>query len=366
MNTEREQLEDSPLNRLRAILGEVGTVEPVQHRVNIGDTVNVTDGAGGHPAATRVQVDAVVTCSVGGKRYKFLVECKKIAEPRHLPLILQQIRKAAREFPGSHPVLAADHLSEGARRELQEQGIGFVDGAGNVHIKFGTVLIDRQILSPVARPKLQRPLDRLASRKYARVLRVLLEHHDRAWGVKDLSQEARVSFRHAWVALDRLAEEGWVEKKRGQNRLAAPGTLLDFWAKHYPWRRHRFHRFYAPVRSFEDLLERLSILPDGTTYALTGPAGSMLVAPFVTFAVHYLYFGAGLEPFHRALDLRPVETGGANIVLVEPDDPGIFYGVRAIRGYPVACNTQLYLDLMALGGRGKDQATHLREQVMKI
>ncbi|MEK7764992.1 MAG: type IV toxin-antitoxin system AbiEi family antitoxin, partial [bacterium] len=284
----------------------------------------------------------------------------------HLPLILSQMEKAARKFPGAHPVLAADHLSEGARRELQERGIGFVDGAGNVRIKFGTVLIDRQILPPVARPRVQRPLDRLVSRKYARVLRVLLEHHDRPWGVRELSQEAGISFRHAWVALDRLAEEGWVEKKRGQNRLAAPGTLLDFWAGRYPWKRHQSHRFYAPVRSFDDLLERLSVLQDGTTYALTGPAGSMLVAPFVTFAVHYLYSGAGLEPFQRALDLRPVETGGANIVIVEPDDPGVFYGVRDIRGYPVACNTQLYLDLMALGGRGKDQATHLREQVMKI
>lgn len=365
------------VDHLRELLSELGLSPTFHHKIQIGDEVLVQDERRQSEivGAERVlrgqpRYEAVVTVTIAGRPRKILVEHRQVVEPRHLPLIFYRMDALTKTVPRAFPVLAAEHLSPRCHESLRAKGLGYVDAAGNAWLKFGTVLIDRKVGGGGPGPRRNTPLESLVARKYSRVLRVLLEGSlrdpEKGWTVQGLREEARVSFRHAWVVLKRLAEQGWVDKKRGGNRLVAPGTLLDFWAERYRWNRHTAHRFYAPARGLQELLEGLWTLPSATRYALTGPAAALLIAPYVTFAVYHIFTGSGIEPFQKALQLRPVETGGANLVLAEPDDEGVFYQTRTVRDVPLACNTQVYLDLRALGGRGKEQAEHLRREVMRF
>lgn len=95
--------------------------------------------------------------------------------------------------------------------------------------------------------------------------------------------------------------------------------------------------------------------------ALTLHSGAALVAPFVRSSEVHAYVRGDLDRFVKALDLRPVETGG-NVHLLIPNDEGVFYRARTIEGLPVVCNTQLYLDLFHYPARGREQADELRRQ----
>ena len=95
--------------------------------------------------------------------------------------------------------------------------------------------------------------------------------------------------------------------------------------------------------------------------ALTLHAGAALVAPFVRYTDVHAYIGVDADPLVKALDLRPVETGGS-IHLLTPKDEGVFYGLQTVDRVPVVCNPQLYLDLLQYPARGKEQAEELRRQ----
>lgn len=64
------------------------------------------------------------------------------------------------------------------------------------------------------------------------------------------------------------------------------------------------------------------------------------------------------------MELKEVSSG-PNITLLEPYDEGVFYGSRDIRELIVACEVQLYLDLVGYRGRGEESAKFLLEQRIK-
>ena len=160
-----------------------------------------------------------------------------------------------------------------------------------------------------------------------------------------------------------------MEKRRGAIRLLDAGAILDFWASRYDFKKNLAHRYYAPARSFDELIERLRTLHVNVRYALTGPAASLLAAPWVRFATYHLYVAPAVTPTERGsivekLDLRPVDVSGANLILLDPYDDGVFYGLQHLRDVPVVCNTQMYLDVISHPGRGREQAEYLREHVL--
>ena len=67
----------------------------------------------------------------------------------------------------------------------------------------------------------------------------------------------------------------------------------------------------------------------------------------------------------EALKLKPVEFGG-NVYLVTPSDEGVLFDAQQVRRLNLVSNLQLYLDLFNYPMRGREQAEHLREKVMRF
>jgi hypothetical protein len=112
----------------------------------------------------------------------------------------------------------------------------------------------------------------------------------------------------------------------------------------------------------EDVLAR-ACEARGTRCALTGFSAAARLAPMVRD--NRLWAIVEDAPDVAAqLGLKPVPSG-ANAILMEPYDAGVFYGVQATEGVCVASPIQVYLDLSRMRARGEEAAQALLAQVIE-
>ena len=317
----------------------------------------VTEG----PPNQRATWDLTVTLRSGKTMRRLLVQCKSVGEPRYLAQAITLLTLAVRSFSQGYPVVAAPYIGPEGQRLCREAGVGYVDLAGNVFLRFDGVLIDRR--SGERPPRAKARLRRLFAPRSSRVIRVLLENPGAEWTLARLASEANISLRTAHLVINALVDKAFVEKGRAAIPLRKPGDLLDLWAESYRLDEHRRHTYYSFVRSPRELGTKLATNAkrERLSLALTLHSGAALVAPFVRSSEVHAYVRGDLDRLVKALDLRPVDTGG-NVHLLVPNDEGVFYQTQMIEGLPVVCNTQLYLDLLHYPARGREQAEELRRQ----
>ncbi len=308
--------------------------------------------------------DATFKIRSGRTTRQVLVEYKSVGEPRYLAQAITVLTLATRQAPRSYSLIAAPYIGPEGQRLCREAGVGYVDWTGNAFLRFDGILVDRRSGERPARTKAR--LRRLFSPKSSRIVRILLNRPADAWTLSRLATEAAVSVRTAHLVINALEEKAFVDKRRGAIRLAKPGSLLDLWAENYRLEQHRRQTFYSFIRSPRELASKLAAEASAQQIqlALTLHAGAALVAPFVRYTELHVYVAGDIDRFVRALDLRPVETGGG-VHFFTPSDEGVFYGVQTIEGLPVVSNVQLYLDLLHYPARGREQAEELRRQKLR-
>lgn len=305
--------------------------------------------------------DLTLRVRSGRKTWRLIVEVKSVGEPRYLAQAITTLTLAARQQPRLYPVVVAPYIAPEGQRLCREAGVGYLDLTGNVFLRFDGILVDRRSGERPLRAKAR--LRRLFSPKSSRILRVLLEQPKEKWTLIQLATEAAISLRTAHLVINALEEKAFIEKRRGAITLQKPGELLDLWAENCRLEQHSRHTFYTFIRDPRTLATKLTAHTDAhhELLALTLHSGAALVAPFVRSVDVHAYFLGDFERLVKALDLRPVETGGT-VHLLEPYDQGVFYRVQTIDGVPVVCNTQLYLDLINYPARGREQAAVLRRK----
>ena len=266
------------------------------------------------------------------------------------------------EFPNPHPVFAAPYISERGAAVAAEEGMGYVDLAGNARLAFGPVYIERTG-HPNPDPD-DRPLASLFAPKTSRISRALLAAPARAWRLQELADEVDVSLGLVAKAKASLLDGEYARDTPDGLTLADPDGLLDAWLA--ADRRRAKPRGYYSLDGITDTERSISAAARaaGARAALTSFSGAERVAPHVRYSHASLLVEAdALEDVAERAGLRPVETG-ANVRLHEPYDDGAFYGLRQLDGLPVAHPVQLVLDLAREKGRGEEAADHLRRHAL--
>lgn len=312
------------------------------------------------------KVDALANARVGGKTQELLFEVKSLGEPRIVEQAIMQLRSYVRSRPGAYPVLAAPYLSERSREICKSEKVGYVDLAGDAYLQFGSVLVDRA--GAEGRTVEKRSLRTVFAPKATRVLRTLLQQPSEPTTVTKLAKTCSMSPAGVFLVVDLLDKKGFVT--RGGDRsivLAEPDRLLREWAKNWTWEKSPVSYFFSFDKTADQIMARVAKTSKrlGIEYALTGMAGASLIAPFVRFADVSFYLRSGKETLVKEMDLRPVSSG-ANVVILDPYDEGVFAGVREIRGSRVVSDIQLFVDLFNYPARGQEQAEALFEQVIKF
>jgi len=305
------------------------------------------------------RADLVIRARSGKLRKTLVLEVKSIGEPRIVERAITQLRTVANALPESYPMFAAPYISERARELCRANGIGYVDLAGDAFLQFGPVLIDR--VGPRSETLERRGLRSLLAPKATRVLRTVLQSPNQPKTLTEIAQKCSMSIAGVYLVVDLLQSKGFVERD-AQKRVTVPQprSLLLEWAKAWNIERNRERRYFSFVKAPEQVIGRIADASreTGTEYAFTGMAGASLVAPFVRFEDVWAYVKGDQASIVKAMDLRPVSSG-ANVVLMEPYDVGVFADSRAIDGKQVVSDVQLIVDLYTNPARGLEQAEYI-------
>jgi len=201
----------------------------------------------------------------------------------------------------------------------------------------------------------------------SRIIRVLLVNAHKAWTIKDLSEESRVSLGFTHAVTMSLIDQGYIYRDDAYHlRVSDPDKLIQRWAAYHSFVSvNTFLRYHTFQRNIDDFLSDMKKVED-PEYALTALVGASLVAPYVRpTTIHFYVNGQEkAENWVDSLNLRPIETGG-NVFIVLPYDEGVFYGVSEVNGLKVVNDVQLYVDLFNYPARGEEAAEVILKNLNK-
>lgn len=313
--------------------------------------------------SARFASDLSYEVGVGSSRHRIIVEVKSLGEPRQIRYAIQQLREYLALDGDAYPVVAAPYISNDTALLCKDNGVGYIDLAGNCFLNFDKVYIERR---NYPNPNVEKhELRSLFSPKSSRIVRVLLTSPKRFWQTQELAKEAGVSLGLTFKVKERLLEPEYVREERKNIVLNRPEELLSRWADGYSFRKNNMYDYFG-LGTLRETERRLSeyCQDKNIRYALTLFSGAALVAPFARYTKGFAYVSEGIQELATSLKLKEVTTG-PNFSILEPYDDGVFYGSRTIKGIRVVSDVQLYVDLVNYKGRGEESAKFLLEQRLR-
>jgi hypothetical protein len=309
------------------------------------------------------QADLLLELKVRDNLQKVIVEVKSPGEPRIIRAAIQQLREYLDRTEGAYPMVAAPYISDDTAGICKQNGVGYVDLAGNLLLNFDQLYIERK---NYPNPAIERRQVRsIFSPKSSRIVRAMLSNPGRSWQVQELAREAKVSLGLASRLKERLLDLEYASEKENGLTLSRPGELLKQWANNYSFRKNKVYDYFS-LDEIKELERNLSQCCErrGIPYALTLFSGAALVAPYMRYTRGFAYVGNDIQEIANSLGLKQVSSG-PNFSVLEPYDQGVFYGSREIDNMRVVSDVQLYLDLAGFKGRGEESAEFLFEQRIK-
>lgn len=304
-------------------------------------------------------------------RVELRVECKELPRPSQFPFVNLRNRffeDGSRETVV--PVLAAPHISPRMAELCEKNGWSWFDLAGNCRLVLsGALYIERTGIAPVhKRPK---PKANLGTAASGRVLLALLapQKAGATWTQTALQKycEPGVSIGLVNKVVTHLREEAWLEQlDDGTFRVKDAVGLLEVWGKAYRFDRHRRLGYFTLLKP-QELLRKLESLNDAAgEVAYAAFSAADFQAPSVRQNKTWLYVNdAALDEFIEVAEAKRVDSG-ENLVVLIPDDDGIFYMGDHTEGRLGCTNpVQTWLDLMHVGGRGEEAAEAVLNQCLK-
>jgi hypothetical protein len=255
-------------------------------------------------------------------------------------------------------------------RTCEENGWSWFDLAGNCRLDVpGALLVERKGNEPVHQPL--RPSANLSTVESARVIRALLvpENGGKRWSQREIQLhcEPTVSLGLVNKVARHLRDEAFIESNDDGFRVRDPLKLLLAWRDAYQFDRHRQHRYFT-LKKASELKRALASLESitGGHAAYCAFSAAEFQAPHVRQPRTWLFIGAEWEhECAEALAAKTVDTG-ENLLLLIPDDLGVFYGQESVAGNFACTNpVQTYVDLWHCGNRGQEAAEALLQQKLK-
>ena len=317
----------------------------------------------GHPSDRGYDLRMLVT--ENQREWEIRAEVKTVGHPKQVRETAFWLKRSIERTQSNrkvYPIFIAPYLSPEASSICEEEGIGYLDLSGNCHLAFGGVYIDIQ--GQPNQFKDDRTLKSLYSPKAERILRVMLANPIRPWKVQELADECGVSLGLVSKVRNLMLEREWAKDSGDGVEVFNPETVLRIWQTERPRNRDHLREYFTLDRPgpFEEKISS-SVAALGLKGALTGLAAAARLAPMSRYLKTWVLV-EDIDAFAESLELKRVNTG-ANVVLIQPADAGLFYGIRQVGSIPVVCPVQVYLDLIAGGGRWEEAADALLNQVIK-
>lgn len=297
----------------------------------------------------------------------------KLRDPVARPVTLQvQLKEhvppseVARLLPlysDSRWLIVSRVIGPRAREVLNGAGISWLQLDGDCRISVDSLFIERTRQGRPTSRRGPRPARRYVADLFSgaalRVVRWLLIDPSRSWSLSEMQRRANASGGFVSRTFATLERDAYVAREAAGITLRDRQGLLRAWSDARPPVETTVG-LISLLATSQRILSALSELNSPGQYALTAEGAADQVAPFARFTRVELYV-TEIEPWTHALDLRKVERG-ANVVLIQPVDLGVFDGARVVNGLRIVSWPQLYVDLKRRGGAAAEAADHLMAQ----
>jgi len=265
------------------------------------------------------------------------------------------------------PVVVSQYLSEGRREACKNAEINYIDLSGNVFLSFGNLYIER-IGFPNRFPEERRGRSPFSD-KASLILRLLLSHKSRLWGIRELAGSLDLDPGFVSRMARELEERNYAARVNSKIRIRNAKSILEDWVREYSYKKNKEIKFFCLAKRPEEIIVKLheAEIPASIPYALALQAGSSLVSPYAVFdSVHiYVRNQKSINYFRKQLGLEEAQRG-ENVVLMLPYyKHSVFYGRQKAKDLWVVSDIQLYLDLHNYPIRGLEQAEHLYEKRLR-
>jgi len=271
---------------------------------------------------------------------------------------------------GAHLFVARTTTAD-ARALLEDASVSVIDSRGNLRVMLPGLFVWVDGRDEPSRDDRPEPPVSLAGRA-GLAAQALMHSPERLWKVYDLATEANVSVGLAHRVFKRLEREQLVEVQgvgpQRTRRVSKPTALLDLWTEEMHDRGVKQARAFRLARDPRVLASTLSsALADAKIdHAVTGAAAAIRLAPFVTaipVTDIWVTETAGLEAVADAVQADTVKEGH-NIVFrhASGDTPLAFR--QRVDDVWLANPFRLFYDLRQDPRRGREQADHLRKDVI--
>jgi hypothetical protein len=330
--------------------------------------LRVTSKVEHHAADTRHDVDIEVDSGKAG--FRFAIEVKSRVTPQTALSVCQRLHTLPE---GTIPVIYAPVISPRVAEIARQQGVGYVDRAGNCWLRslHGHLLIERQGFHSERQPT-PAAADPFST-KSSRIVRAMLSRPKEGWQVRKLAEHPDVQVSPGLVVKVKraLVEEGYAVERERLLFLRDPMGLLTAWSQKYSGPAEQVPVYVRGDASAAEQTVSRWCRDNGLQFALAGFSAAWRLAPDVRYNVAAVYvedrgFGQG------QLDLLATKYGGQrvdtgpNMYLWRPFDRSVFASI-ANAGQPEQPATsplQTYLDLKRAAGRGEDAANAVFEKYL--
>jgi hypothetical protein len=314
------------------------------------------------PAGRDSRVDAELRLRApDGGEVTVLVEAKRLLNTRDVPVVLEQLQRAAGDRDQTVSfLLVARYLAPATRERIAEAGAGYVDATGNVYFatdRPALLLRDRGAdRDPWRGPG--RPRGTLKGPPAARVVRALIDFAP-PYTVPEIAERSGASTGATYRVIKFLEEQNLLER---ESQAPITGvrwkSLIERWSRDYGFALSNTIATFLEPRGLSALTARLVEEPQ-LEYALTGSMAVQEVAPYAQARLAMLYV-RDIGEAAAALKLRATATG-ANVVLAAGDYDVVFARTRLENGLRLAALSQVAVDLLGGPGRNPSEATALMD-----
>jgi hypothetical protein len=322
------------------------------------------DSASPRACADRPEPDWTAKVRSGNQSWLIVAQAKQIGEPRRIRATALELERYLAGLPNTscrYGIILAPFISDQSARICEESGLGYADLAGNARISFDNVYIETR--SPDNPFRERKEVKSLFAPKACRVLRILLYGPLRSWKTVELANESDVST--GWVSAVRqqlIAREWAVSDSKGF-RVSNPNAVLEAWAAVDRWKaRTDVHEYSLLLTDPTEIAKSLKDFSGDRRHAFTQWFAGWLRHPYTAPQIVTAYIDdfPDQKTIEAQLLARRVEEGG-RLWLVRPSDPGVFLRSQSVQGFSLVSDVQIYLDLLAAGRRGDEQATEIKK-----
>lgn len=295
--------------------------------------------------------------------FRFIVEFKASSLVASLSAGIEQLERYPAK-PDEIRLLVTFFMGKSGMEKCAEKGISWLDLSGNVDVTApGLRLYVRGEKNKFITPgRKENPF----APKSSRIARHLLFQPGRRWSQRELAEETQLGEGFVSRIVKSLEAEKLIDRDNSGRLFALkPSVMLEAWQQGYDFGKHEIIRGHVAGRSGEDIQVKLSKTLKGLSveHAATGLGAAWLYSRFAAFRTVSFYLkDMPDEDLLRQIGFRE-DSAGANVWLIIPKDPDVFFGEKTLADIPCVHPIQVWLDLKSHPERAEEAAAELRKDM---